>query len=174
MLDYCCRNKIIDEGLLAKWRKPGYEKLCATFVINTRNYNFGTVSICRVPASSLGDDAVVECPTTGCRGCASGGARNIFGTKYGQYLAKIQVAREEKAAREDAAADGKRGRESDGGDGDGDGDDDGDAPRLEDAPAPDEEEVVGRSKATIWADIDDARAYDDDANANKRPRGPLD
>ena len=92
MLDYCCRNKIIDEGLLAKWRKPGYEKLCATFVINTRNYNFGTVSICRVPASSLGDDAVVECPTTGCRGGASGGGpRNIFGNKYGQHLAKIQA-----------------------------------------------------------------------------------
>ena len=66
--DYCCRNKIIDENLAKKWRKPGYERLCSTYVINTRNYNFGTVSICRVPPSSLGESAVVECPTTGCAG----------------------------------------------------------------------------------------------------------
>lgn len=34
----------------------------------------------------------------GCRGCASGpgGSANIFGNKYGQYLAAIQVAREER------------------------------------------------------------------------------
>lgn len=38
----------------------------------------------------------MEDPVTGCRGCASGagGERNIFGNKYGQYLAGIQVARE--------------------------------------------------------------------------------
>ena len=85
--DYCCRNKIIDENLANKWRKPGYERLCSTYVINTRNYNFGTVSICRVPPSSLGESAVVECPTTGCRGCASSSdaPRNIFGNKYGQH-----------------------------------------------------------------------------------------
>lgn len=35
----------------------------------------------------------------GCRGCASGkaGYKNIFGNKYGQYLAAIQIAREEAA-----------------------------------------------------------------------------
>lgn len=35
-------------------------------------------------------------PTTGCRGCSSGegGYRNIFGNKYGQRLAAIQIKRE--------------------------------------------------------------------------------
>ena len=40
----------------------------------------------------------IEDPNTGCRGCSSGDGGNIFGNKYGQYLAAIQVAREEKAA----------------------------------------------------------------------------
>jgi hypothetical protein len=38
-------------------------------------------------------------PVTGCRGCASGSNHNIFGNKYGQYLAVIQVAREERVAK---------------------------------------------------------------------------
>eukprot|EP00595_Chromulina_sp_UTEXLB2642_P003611 CAMPEP_0196767176 /NCGR_PEP_ID=MMETSP1095-20130614/37046_1 /TAXON_ID=96789 ORGANISM="Chromulina nebulosa, Strain UTEXLB2642" /NCGR_SAMPLE_ID=MMETSP1095 /ASSEMBLY_ACC=CAM_ASM_000446 /LENGTH=126 /DNA_ID=CAMNT_0042133847 /DNA_START=354 /DNA_END=734 /DNA_ORIENTATION=- len=35
---------------------------------------------------------------TGCRGCASGsgGQKNIFGNRYGQYLAAIQISREER------------------------------------------------------------------------------
>ena len=99
--EYCVRNKLVDAALIAKWKKPGYERLCATYVINTRNYKFGTTSICRVPKHALGPDASVEDPTTGCRGCASGpgGQRNIFGNKYGQYLAAIQVAREEERTR---------------------------------------------------------------------------
>ena len=52
--------KFCDEGLIAKWKKPGYEKLCSTYVINTRNYNFGTTSICRVPRHSLGEDQVFD------------------------------------------------------------------------------------------------------------------
>jgi bud site selection protein 31 len=37
---------------------------------------------------------------TGCMGCASGknaGPRNIFGNKYGQNLAAVQIAREKRA-----------------------------------------------------------------------------
>jgi len=158
VLDYCCRNKIVDEGLMAKWRKPGYEKLCSTYVINTRNYNFGTVSICRVPASSLGEDAVVECPTTGCRGCASGaGPRNIFGNKYGQHLAKIQVLREERAAREEAAADAKRPRE--------DSEDEGPAP------PPAGGGVVGTATETVWAENDDEQAYEEPSGGKKSRSG---
>ncbi|CAM9642792.1 unnamed protein product [Discosporangium mesarthrocarpum] len=52
VLDYCIRNKLVDGGLMAKWKKPGYERLCSTYVINTKNYKFGTVSICRVSLSS--------------------------------------------------------------------------------------------------------------------------
>ena len=38
---------------------------------------------------------------TGCIGCASGieaGPRNIFGNKYGQNLAAVQIAREKRIA----------------------------------------------------------------------------
>jgi len=102
--NYCVLNKLVDAGLIAKWKKPGYERLCSTYVINTKNYKFGTTSICRVPKHALGPDTVVEDPFTGCLGCASGpgGQRNIFGNKYGQYLAAIQVAREEERARREA------------------------------------------------------------------------
>ena len=98
--DYCVNQKIIDASLIAKWKKPGYEKLCSTYVINPKNYKFGTVSICRVPKNSLAAGTVVEDPVTGCRGCSSGAdsEENIFGNKYGQDLAGIQVAREERSA----------------------------------------------------------------------------
>jgi bud site selection protein 31 len=94
--DYCISNKIIDAALIAKWKKVGYETLCSTYVINPKNFKFGTVSICRVPKKSIQSGTPVEDPTTGCLGCASGGIKNIFGNKYGQYLAAIQVAREER------------------------------------------------------------------------------
>ena len=46
----------------------------------------------------------IEDPMTGCRGCASGsgGENNIFGNKYGQYLASIQIAREQREDRENS------------------------------------------------------------------------
>lgn len=95
--DYCIKNKLVDSALIAKWKKPGYEKLCSTYVINPSNYKFGTVSICRVPRHCLAEGASIEDPVTGCRGCASGsGESNIFGNKYGQDLAAIQIAREER------------------------------------------------------------------------------
>ena len=86
--------------MIAKWKKPGYEKLCSTYVINPKNYKFGTVSICRVPKSSLAPGTTIEDPITGCRGCASGldCEENIFGNKYGQDLAGIQIAREERSS----------------------------------------------------------------------------
>jgi bud site selection protein 31 len=99
VFDYCAEQKLIDVALIAKWKKPGYEKLCSTYVINPKNYKFGTVSICRVPKSSLAPGTIIEDPTTGCHGCSSGcdAEENIFGNKYGQDLAGIQVAREERA-----------------------------------------------------------------------------
>ncbi|ETL84867.1 hypothetical protein L917_15439 [Phytophthora nicotianae] len=101
--DYCVRRKLVDANLIAKWKKPGYERLCSTFAINTKNYNYGTVSICRVPRQQLSEGQVVQEKHSGCRGCASGpgGYHNIFGNKYGQYLARIQIAREEAAKKED-------------------------------------------------------------------------
>jgi hypothetical protein len=72
-------------------------------VINPSNYKFGTTSICRVPLKDRSGEAqAAQDPTTGCLGCASGkgaGPRNIFGNKYGQYLAAVQIAREERLAK---------------------------------------------------------------------------
>ncbi len=101
LYDYCINNKIVDANLIAKWKKPGYERLCSTYVINPKNYKFGTVSICRVPKQNLAPGTVIEDPVTGCHGCASGsgGNKNIFGNKYGQYLAAIQIAREERQSK---------------------------------------------------------------------------
>ena len=91
---YCERMKMIDVNLIAKWKKSGYENLCSTFAINSKNYKFGTVSVCRVPRSERrGENKDIQDPNTGCLGCASGkgGYYNIFGNKYGQRLAAIQV-----------------------------------------------------------------------------------
>jgi len=100
--DYCIKYKIADGLLIAKWKKPGYERLCSTYVINPSNYKFGTTSICRVPIKDRGENAknAID-PTTGCMGCASGkdaGPRNIFGNKYGQNLAAVLLAREKRMA----------------------------------------------------------------------------
>ena len=101
--DYCIQQKLIDAALIAKWKKPGYERLCSTYVINPTNYKFGTTSICRVPMRDRSaEQKTAQDPTTGCLGCASGkgaGPRNIFGNKYGQYLAAVQIAREERLAK---------------------------------------------------------------------------
>ena len=97
--DYCIKNKLVDAALIAKWKKTGYERLCSTYVINSNNYKFGTTSICRVPLKDRSPEQLTaQDPTTGCRGCASGVGqpRNIFGNKYGQNLAAVQVAREKR------------------------------------------------------------------------------
>jgi hypothetical protein len=101
--EFCVKNKLVDPALIAKWKKAGYERLCSTYVINPQNYKFGTVSICRVPRFSLTEGMEIEDPVTGCRGCASGpgGNKNIFGNKYGQYLAAIQIARENRQEQQD-------------------------------------------------------------------------
>lgn len=92
--DYCVANKLVDANLIAKWKKQGYEKLCSTYSIDPKNFKFGTVSICRVPNKESA--VIIENPVTGCRGCATGSSEeNIFGNKYGQNLAAIQIAREE-------------------------------------------------------------------------------
>lgn len=164
---YCLDQKLVDAGLIAKWKKPGYERLCSTYVINPANYKFGTTSICRVPWKDRSpEQRGVADPTTGCLGCASGGAdagpRNIFGTKYGQNLAAVQIAREKRqAAKEErekqkaqetaiaaAAEAAEKSKEDE------DDDDDGDAPTDDDAETDDDsnDDDFGPSPAAgIWA-----------------------
>ena len=100
LYDWCVRAKVVDANLIGKWKKAGYEKLCSTYVVNTTNYKFGGVSICRVPKKQLSRDQQgeeIQDPNSGCLGCASeDGRSNIFGNKYGQRLAAIQIAREKR------------------------------------------------------------------------------
>ncbi|ORY06841.1 maternal g10 transcript [Basidiobolus meristosporus CBS 931.73] len=72
LYDYCLKRGFADGNLIAKWKKPGYEKLCCLRCVQPRDTNFGTTCICRVPKEKLEEGRVVECIHCGCRGCASG------------------------------------------------------------------------------------------------------
>jgi bud site selection protein 31 len=71
LLNYCIQEKWADKFLMAKWKKPGYEKLCCLQCIQQKNHIFGTTCICRVPKDKMEEGKVVECLHCGCRGCAS-------------------------------------------------------------------------------------------------------
>ncbi|KAH0631976.1 hypothetical protein JD844_019937 [Phrynosoma platyrhinos] len=53
LYEYCIREGYADKNLIAKWKKQGYENLCCLRCIQTRDTNFGTNCICRVPKSKL-------------------------------------------------------------------------------------------------------------------------
>uniref|UniRef100_A0A803JBF1 Protein BUD31 homolog n=2 Tax=Xenopus TaxID=8353 RepID=A0A803JBF1_XENTR len=53
LYDYCIREGYADKNLIAKWKKQGYENLCCLRCIQTRDTNFGTNCICRVPKTKL-------------------------------------------------------------------------------------------------------------------------
>ena len=72
LYEWCVREGYADANLIAKWKKPGYEKLCCLLCIQQKNHNFGTTCICRVPKDKLEENKTVECVHCGCRGCASG------------------------------------------------------------------------------------------------------
>ena len=50
--------------------QPGYERLCCLRCIQTRDHNFATTCVCRVP-KHLREEKVIECVHCGCRGCDS-------------------------------------------------------------------------------------------------------
>eukprot|EP00123_Amoebidium_parasiticum_P019662 comp29487_c0_seq1/m.47224 comp29487_c0_seq1/g.47224 ORF comp29487_c0_seq1/g.47224 comp29487_c0_seq1/m.47224 type:complete len:146 (-) comp29487_c0_seq1:107-544(-) len=70
LYDYCINEKYADPALIAKWKKQGYESLCCLRCIQTRDTNFGTQCVCRVPKSKLEEGRIVECVHCGCRGCS--------------------------------------------------------------------------------------------------------
>uniref|UniRef100_A0A2K5EX46 Protein BUD31 homolog n=1 Tax=Aotus nancymaae TaxID=37293 RepID=A0A2K5EX46_AOTNA len=51
-------------------KKQGYENLCCLRCIQTRDTNFGTNCVCRVPKSKLEVGHIIECTHCGCRGCS--------------------------------------------------------------------------------------------------------
>ena len=73
LYDWLLKQSYADGNLIAKWKKPGYEKLCCLRCIQTKETNFNTTCICRVPRATLAKDQIdSECVHCGCRGCSSG------------------------------------------------------------------------------------------------------
>ncbi|KAF1745255.1 hypothetical protein MXB_636 [Myxobolus squamalis] len=70
LYDYCVKESIVDGNLIAKWKKTGYENLCCLRCIQSKETNFGTTCICRVPKGNLEDNRIIECQHCGCRGCS--------------------------------------------------------------------------------------------------------
>ncbi|RYO78944.1 hypothetical protein DL766_008621 [Monosporascus sp. MC13-8B] len=71
LYDWLLKNGYADPMLIAKWKKQGYEKLCCLRCIQTKETNFQSTCVCRVPRAQLKDDQDVQCVNCGCRGCAS-------------------------------------------------------------------------------------------------------
>ena len=89
LYDYLLKNGYADVMLIAKWKKQGYEKvgrvrldlvndreanvgqLCCTRCIQTKETNFRSTCICRVPRDQLKENQEIQCVNCGCRGCAS-------------------------------------------------------------------------------------------------------
>lgn len=89
LYDWLCKNGYADAMLIAKWKKDSYAKvsklydgwggtrangkqLCCLRCIQTKETNFNSTCICRVPKANLKEDQEVECVSCGCKGCASG------------------------------------------------------------------------------------------------------
>ena len=72
LLDWCVKQGYADAGLMGKWRKAGYERLCCVRCVQQRDTNYGTTCVCRVPKKDREEGKLVECVHCGCRGCASG------------------------------------------------------------------------------------------------------
>ncbi|KAK7190275.1 cell cycle control protein cwf14 [Paraphaeosphaeria sporulosa] len=53
LYDWLLKNGYADAMLIAKWKKQGYEKLCCTRCIQTKETNFRSTCICRVPKETL-------------------------------------------------------------------------------------------------------------------------
>eukprot|EP00126_Sphaerothecum_destruens_P012423 Sdes_comp21306_c0_seq1m19946 len=70
LYEYLLDENYADKNLIAKWKKAGYENLCCLPCIQSKETNFGTLCICRVPKSKLDCDKIVECVHCGCRGCS--------------------------------------------------------------------------------------------------------
>lgn len=68
--EYCIKEGYAYKNLISKWKKQGYENLCCLCCIQTRDTNFGTNCVCRVPKSKLEVARTIECTHCGCRGCS--------------------------------------------------------------------------------------------------------
>ncbi|KAK9215033.1 hypothetical protein WN944_007036 [Citrus x changshan-huyou] len=49
LYEFCLDQGYADRNLIAKWKKPGYERLCCLRCMQPRDHNFQTTCVCRVP-----------------------------------------------------------------------------------------------------------------------------
>jgi bud site selection protein 31 len=97
LYEWLLKNGYADAMLIAKWKKQGYEKvrrwwkpvvttmkslecaanrvfyfqLCCLRCVQTKETNFNSTCICRVPRAQMKEDQEIQCVNCGCRGCAS-------------------------------------------------------------------------------------------------------
>jgi bud site selection protein 31 len=69
--EFALKEGYADAGLIAKWKKQGFERLCCVKCSQPLDTNNGTVCICRVPKKNMGENDKVQCVNCGCTGCAS-------------------------------------------------------------------------------------------------------
>lgn len=71
LYDYCVKRRIVDAALVAKWKKPGFGRLCCVQCV-AADSQAGTKCICRVPEERRpAESRAIECRSCGCRGCSS-------------------------------------------------------------------------------------------------------
>ena len=72
LYEYWLNEKWADAALIAKWKKPGYQKVWWLNCIQKKDKSYGTTCVCRVPKENLEEGKKVEWVNCGCHGCASG------------------------------------------------------------------------------------------------------
>lgn len=91
LLDYLVKQKLADGNLMAKWRRPGYERLCSLVVITKSNTNFGTTGVCRTPLRDR-TGQILPNVLTGCVSCASGDGGPIWWNDPVPDIVKQRIA----------------------------------------------------------------------------------
>ncbi|KAF4413338.1 Pre-mRNA-splicing factor cwf14 [Colletotrichum fructicola Nara gc5] len=62
LYEWLLKNGYADAMLIAKWKKQGYEKLCCLRCVQTKETNFNSTCVCRVPKAQLKGDQEVQGP----------------------------------------------------------------------------------------------------------------
>lgn len=91
LLDYLVKENLADGKLMAKWRRPGYERLCSLMVITKSNTNFGTTGVCRTPLRDR-TGQILPNVLTGCVSCASGDGGPIWWNDPVPDIVKERIA----------------------------------------------------------------------------------
>ncbi|CAN8075705.1 unnamed protein product [Agarophyton chilense] len=91
LLNYLIKQNIADGKLIAKWRRPGYERLCSLQVVTKSNMNFGGVGVCRIPLKNRRGQ-ILPNVLTGCVSCASGDGGPIWWDDPVPQIVKDQIA----------------------------------------------------------------------------------